>query len=80
MSLHLILARTVACFYSFLQVMVVGQNLHQKVQLESLGLWRWQNKSIKMLTKTVVYSSVIITTFKRFLELRYELLYTTKIR
>lgn len=33
-----ILACIVACLNSFLQMMVVWQNLHQKVKLKSLGL------------------------------------------
>lgn len=34
------LACIVACLNSFLQMMVVWQNLHQKVELKSLGLER----------------------------------------
>lgn len=33
-----ILARMMSCFYCFLQMVVVWQNLHQKVELKCLGL------------------------------------------
>lgn len=32
------LARMMSCFYCFLQMVVVRQNLHQKVELQRLGL------------------------------------------
>lgn len=48
-----------SCFYSFLQVVVVGQNLHQKVKLECLGLQEGNDSDgmpcVRKEDKTCVY-------------------------
>lgn len=38
------LSRMVSCFYCFLQMVIVRQNLHQKVELKRLGLKEGKEK------------------------------------